>query len=624
MIAVCRGPNLVYELANPPYLKVVGKTKAILGKPLLEVFPELKGQKILGILRSVQKTGKPYYGNEVHARLDTRNDGVLHDTYFNFVYQPYKGVNGQIDGVLTHATDVTEQVMMRKKAEDSEERYRTLFNSIDEGFCVLEVLFDNKGKAFDYRFLETNRVFEEQTGLSGAVGKTAKELVPDLEGHWFETYGKVARSGKPTRFIDGSEAMGRWFDVHASRVGNPSANKVALLFTDITKRRLADEQLQKSEKRFRTMADNVPVMVWITTDDDRCIYLNKQWYDYTGQTVETGLGFGWLDAVHPDDAEATGLVYKHASQQRIPLSSEYRLRSKDGSYRWFLDAGLPKFDEQGNFEGYIGSVTDIEDVKQTLSRQKQLEAITVTLREQQEELLTLSAAKDEFISLASHQLRTPATAVKQYLSMVLEGYAGDVTDNQKQMLDLAHVNNERQITIVNDLLKVAQVDAGKVKLVKQRIDIVKLMREVLDDQRAKFQSRDQVVTFDRSRISGRTVRAYVAADANRMRMVLENIVDNASKYTPIGKAVTVRVLDKPADSAVKIEVEDTGVGIAKADLDKLFHKFTRVDNPLTAEVDGTGLGLYWAKKIVDLHDGAISVRSRPGQGTTFTISLPKK
>lgn len=623
MIAVCRGPELIYELANPQYLQSTGKTKQIIGKPILKVFPELAGQNVYDMLRKVRITGEPYYGTETLVKLDIHNDGQLQDRYYSFVYQPYKSDDDKGDGVLTHAMDVTEQVLMKQKSAEDEERYRNLFESIDEGFCMIEVIFDANDQAVDYLFLETNRVFAQQTGLRDTVGKTARELVPGLEGHWFDTYGDVAKSGKATRFVDGSEAMGRWFDVHASRVGGPGSRRVAVLFTDITKRRQANEKLQESERRFRMMADNIPVMVWITAADDKCTYLNKQWYDYTGQTAETGLGFGWLNAVHPDDAEAAGLVYKHASERRVPLGLEYRLRSHDGRYRWFLDAGLPKFDDYGNFEGYIGSVTDIDDVKRTLSRQKQLEAIAVTLRQQHEELLALNAAKDEFISLASHQLRTPATAVKQYLSMVLEGYAGDVTEDQKHMLDLAHVNNERQITIVNDLLKVAQVDAGKVKLVKQRIDVAKLMREVLEDQQTKFNNRNQTVAYTCNGVAYvRSMTVYVVADANRLRMVLENIVDNAGKYTPQGKSVTVRILPKVSNGTVDIKVEDTGVGIAKTDIDKLFHKFIRVDNPLTAEVDGTGLGLYWAKKIIDLHGGDIIVDSRLGHGSTFTISLP--
>lgn len=126
----------------------------------------------------------------------------------------------------------------------SEERYRTLFETIDVGFCVVEIVFDEEMRAVDYRFLEANPAFEGQTGLVDAVGRTASELVPDLEGHWFELYGRVALTGEPARFEDGSQAMGRWFDVHALRVGDPSSYRVAILFSDISERRSGEERLR--------------------------------------------------------------------------------------------------------------------------------------------------------------------------------------------------------------------------------------------------------------------------------------------------------------------------------------------------------------------------------------------
>ena len=124
----------------------------------------------------------------------------------------------------------------------SEERYRSLLESLDEGFCVIEMLFDDVGKPIDYRFLEANPTFARFTGLEDAVGKTARQLVPNLEAHWFEIYGNVALKGEPYRFIEGSEAMGRWFDVYAFRPEGLEPDQVALLFTDITSRRNAEEQ----------------------------------------------------------------------------------------------------------------------------------------------------------------------------------------------------------------------------------------------------------------------------------------------------------------------------------------------------------------------------------------------
>jgi signal transduction histidine kinase len=238
------------------------------------------------------------------------------------------------------------------------------------------------------------------------------------------------------------------------------------------------------------------------------------------------------------------------------------------------------------------------------------------LTEQRRQLIELNRVKDEFISLASHQLRTPATGVKQYLGMILEGYAGvDVPPELRHMIEVAYASNERQLKIVNDLLKVASVDAGKVKIVTRDCDMTDLVDAVLNESRSVYESRNQKVV-----IQNNCKQYVVRIDDRLMRMVLENIIDNASKYSPEGKTITIDL--KCTKKYLTIKVQDEGVGIAPQDLDKLFRKFSRIDNELSTHVGGTGLGLYWARHVVELHNGKILVSSEPGKGSTFTIRLP--
>jgi signal transduction histidine kinase len=231
-------------------------------------------------------------------------------------------------------------------------------------------------------------------------------------------------------------------------------------------------------------------------------------------------------------------------------------------------------------------------------------------------LVDMNRAKDEFISLASHQLRTPATAVKQYVGMVLQGYVGDLNDAQKNMLETAYQSNERQLQIVSDLLRVAKVDAGRVKLNKSDVDMCELVDNIMTDLDGKFTQQHQTVKIEKPE------KPLIASiDRENFRMMLENIIDNASKYSGPDTQITISLSE--TDKAVLVKVIDQGVGIKPEDQDKLFIKFSRIDNPLSAEVGGTGLGLYWAKKIVDLHRGSITVQSAEGEGTTFSIALPK-
>ncbi|MDB5163735.1 MAG: hypothetical protein JWS12_353 [Candidatus Saccharibacteria bacterium] len=252
---------------------------------------------------------------------------------------------------------------------------------------------------------------------------------------------------------------------------------------------------------------------------------------------------------------------------------------------------------------------------ETAKVQQKLMQRTIALSRQRKRLLALNQAKDEFISLASHQLRTPATGVKQYVGMVLESYAGALTPDQRRLLRLAYDCNEREIQIVNDLLKVAQVDAGKVVLKKQQVNLRTMISEIIQDQHSIFAMRRQSVQFTPS-----SKRSTILVDKDKMRMVLENIIENASKYTPDGQSITIQLNNHKNEQVINII--DTGIGIAKQDIGKLFKKFSRVSMALTHAVDGNGLGLYWSKKIVDLHQGSITVSSKPNQGSTFTITLP--
>jgi len=255
-----------------------------------------------------------------------------------------------------------------------------------------------------------------------------------------------------------------------------------------------------------------------------------------------------------------------------------------------------------------------DEASRAKAKTRSLRQKTRLLKQEQQQLLELNKAKDDFISLASHQLRTPATGVKQYVGMVLEGFAGEVPGHLRDFLSKAYDSNERQLSIVNDLLQVAQLDAGNMKLQKHRTDLVAMLRSIINEQASKYKQRNQQLDFRTE-----TPAIYANLDAGRMRMVFENLIDNASKYTPEGKRVVVRIFER--DGQLAVSVKDEGVGIAERDVEKIFEKFSRVANDRSELVGGSGLGLYWVKRIVDLHDGTIEVLSKPEKGSEFVICM---
>lgn len=224
-------------------------------------------------------------------------------------------------------------------------------------------------------------------------------------------------------------------------------------------------------------------------------------------------------------------------------------------------------------------------------------------------------AKDELLSLASHQLRTPATTVKQYLGMVLQDFAGDITNTQRNLLQSAYAGNERQLYIINEMLHVAKVDAGRITLARKKYDIVKLVKEV-----TKELDEDIRQSGHKLRTNYPKKPVILNIDEHMLRMAIENLLSNAIKYTPEGGKLEVKVATK--GNRVRISVTDNGVGIAPDDIPKIYKLFTRLDNSMTETVSGTGVGLYLTKHLVELHHGRLHVESEPGKGSTFTISLP--
>jgi PAS domain S-box-containing protein len=298
IIGILHGDHYVIELANEGLLEVWGRTSDVIGKPLLEAIPELKEQGFIALLDQVRITGEPFYAHGFPITLNRSGEEEV--LYFDFVYKPIynNSERGIASGIISVGYDVTAQVMARKKAKESEAKYRSLFESMDQGFCVLEMIFDQDNHPIDYRFLETNPVFEQQTGLKDAIGKTARELVPDLESRWFDLYGTVALRGEPIRFTEGSETMGRWFDVYAFSIGDSASRKVALLFTDISERKRAEELNRKSEQNLRNTILQAPVAMAILKGPRFIVEIaNKRMYELWGRGEAELLGKSIFDGL---------------------------------------------------------------------------------------------------------------------------------------------------------------------------------------------------------------------------------------------------------------------------------------------------------------------------------------
>lgn len=301
----------------------------------------------------------------------------------------------------------------------------------------------------------------------------------------------------------------------------------------------------------------------------------------------------YVEYIHPEDKKLLISIIKKASTKAGVFAVDHRVVLPDGTIRHIHSDGQSFANDQGVIKRMIGTARDTTDSK------------------------LLEKAKNDFVSLTSHQLRTPATIVKQYTMMLNEGYAGKLTPKQSKFLQTIYSSNERQIAIINDLLSIARIDSGTFTLDIKRTDIVALLRTITDEHLGKYKIKQQKLIFKPQYKS-----VYCEIDSDQLQMAIENLLDNAHKYSPEKK--TVRIELKRKKTHVRLQIIDHGVGIPMQNLDTIFTMFSRIDNPTVLQEEGTGIGLYWAKKIITLHDGTISVVSEQGKGTIFTLDIPYK
>ena len=230
----------------------------------------------------------------------------------------------------------------------------------------------------------------------------------------------------------------------------------------------------------------------------------------------------------------------------------------------------------------------------------------------------IEVLKSEFISVAAHQLRTPLSAIKWVIKLLMDGDAGDVNEEQKTLLGKGFESNERMIRLVNDLLNVSRIEEGRFQYKFSVGSIREMMDSVVEELQPSIKERkiQFKMLYEQQQLPD------IRFDSSKLRLAIQNLIDNAIRYTPEGGKVTVTAGSDANKKNMRIDVADTGVGIPKDQQEKMFTKFFRADNVVRMQTDGSGLGLLIVKNIVTKHNGQVSFVSEPGQGTTFTIHVP--
>jgi signal transduction histidine kinase len=331
---------------------------------------------------------------------------------------------------------------------------------------------------------------------------------------------------------------------------------------------------------------------WEWNIESDTISWSDELYRIFGLPIRQPMNFeSFLSGIHPEDRQRVAAIITRSLKTHKPYSFEHRVLWPNKMVRVVHGEGKIVTDRGGRVVQMYGTSQDV-----TAER-------------------ALEVAKGDFVALASHQLRTPASGVRMLLAMLRDGYVDPLTPSQLQMVEEAYGANERLLRISDDLLNVAKLEAGRLVLNKQRMELHLWLKNVVEPHKLLARQRRQ-----RLKLEVPKGVWYLQGDQERLAMVIDNLLSNARKYTPARGLIRVALL--PGKRVHKITVTDSGSGMTHNEIANLFGKFTRLDNPASRGSEGTGLGLYLAKSIVDLHQGSIKVLSKPGAGSAFTITLP--
>lgn len=624
-------------LYNDAYAPTIGdKHPQALGRPAEENWAEL-WDDLRPMLDKVRTKGKTVSAYKRPFYIERK--GYPETAYFDISYSPVRNEAGAIEGVLCIVKDVTDIVKTEKQRDAAErellaerERLRSLFAQAPALIAVL------RGPKHIFEMANAKYI-ETITPGRDIVGLPLTKAIPELKGQGVLTVlDRVLKTGVPyvgEMHVElDPTGNGELRDAHFNLVYQPLSDRkdgkpdgIFVHAVEITEQVRSRREAEELSAQLQAVFDSFPDGLYIASPE-RITHINQRGAEALGYEKPEDVP-RTLDKLYDEIRVQHMHSHRTSSLKDSTLGNALRGKSVEhtgvritnpitGKVQIVRTAGAPIRDKEGKIIGAVAINNDLTEMYRLQERVQKEKLERQLLKEQNEQLTQLSATKDEFIALTSHQLRTPATGVKQYIGMLMQGYAGPVTPDQEQFLERAFESNERQLHIIEDILRVAKLDMGKTQIQRQLYDIRSLMSNILDEQAERFDARSMQLNTD---FPAEPVLAPI--DPAQLHMAIGNIVDNAIKYSPDNHSVHVLLRSLP-NGSVRLEVSDEGVGIAKADREKLFQKFSRIHNPRSIEVGGTGLGLYWTKQIIELHGGRIEVRSRLGHGTRFIITLPQE
>ena len=503
---------------------------------------------------------------------------------------------------LRHAAEV--------ERESREARFRAVFEGINEGVVVI----DRRGiiqsvnpagmKMFGY-------------GWEEMVGRNINMLMPEPHHSAHDGYlDRYLKTGEARIIGIGREVPGRRRDgqllpmeLSVSQVEIGGEVFFTGILRDISERVQAAQALrlvQEETRKLAMVAARTHNAVYITDDQDAIEWVNEGFIRLTGFTLEEAKGRRPRDlwGRPGDDPVTKQQVIDHLAAGR-GFHVEIARHAKDGRRLWLELDVQPIRDESGRLANFVAICSDISERKMA----------EVELRQARDRAEVASRAKSEFLSTVSHELRTPLTSIRGALGLITGGAAGDLPPKAGSLLDIAHKNSQRLITLVNDILDIQRIESGKMEFRMAKTDLRGVIEQSLEANRA-YAAQYQV----KLEFRGGAGEAFVEGDSDRLVQVLGNLISNAAKFSPSGERVEVS-LDRHG-GAWRVSVADHGAGIPVEFRPRIFEQFAQADATDARRRGGSGLGLSISKAIVERHGGTIAFRTETGQGTVFYFDIP--
>ncbi|MES2651098.1 MAG: PAS domain S-box protein [Bacteroidota bacterium] len=352
----------------------------------------------------------------------------------------------------------------------------------------------------------------------------------------------------------------------------------------------AKQALADSEQLLRSITTAAPTGLWMSNDKGSLTYVNQTWVDWVGLAYESQLGTGWLASVLDQDREKVRNRFLRATLHQQMFEVEFKIVHVDGTIHWCVATGKPQYDTQDNFSGYIGACVDITEQKH------------------------LQQQKDDFIGIASHELKTPVTSIKAYTQILERMLLKKGEEKEAGMIKKMDMQINRLTSLIGDLLDVTKINSGKLQFNDRNFDFNELVIEIVEDLQRTTEQHQLIENLQNIGI--------VYGDKERIGQVITNLVSNAIKYSPEAKQIIIHT--QVNENEVTLCVEDFGVGIAEDKLNKVFDQFYRVSGDMQHTFPGLGLGLYISAEIIKREHGRIWVNSTPGRGSKFCFALPMR